>query len=304
VPSQRATLAIDARNGIGDGPAWDAAAHRLIWSDHETGVITEAQSDGVGGWRETGAWNVHAPLAAAIPRSGGGLVVAGGTDIFMLDADGNIAPFTRIDADPKRVRLNDAKCDPRGRLWAGTLALDFSPSAGLYRIDPDGSVTVMLQNARLANGLDWSPDGTTFYFIDSLARTLDAFDFDLNAGTIANRRNVITLQRGCGLPNGMTVDRQGCLWLAATGAGEVRRYTPEGKLLGRVTISTPAATSCAFGGPGGADLFITSRRGRLPEIALHAGVAPEMMENNGPEAGGLFVCRPGQTGMPATPFAG
>jgi sugar lactone lactonase YvrE len=303
VPSQRATLAIDARNGIGDGPAWDAADQRLIWSDHETGIIHQAHSDGAGGWHETGAWNVHCPLAAALPRSGGGLVVAGGTDIFMLDDDGNVTPFTRIDADPKRVRLNDAKCDPRGRLWAGTLALDFSPSAGLYRIDPDGSVRVMLQNARLANGLDWSPDGRTFYFIDSLARTVDAFDFDLDAGTIANRRNVVTLQWGCGLPNGMTVDREGCLWLAATGAGEVQRYTPEGELLERVTISTPGATSCAFGGPGGGELFITSRSGRLPEIALSTGIAPDMMQNDGPEAGGVFVFRPGQTGVPATPFA-
>ena len=302
--SQRATLAIDARNGIGEGPAWDAAAGRLLWSDHESGVIHEAQSDGRGGWRQTGTWNLRRPLAVALPRSSGGLVVAGGTEVFMLDAAGTVTPFTRIEADPQRVRFNDAKCDPRGRLWAGTLAVDFSPTAGLYRIDPDGAVTVMLQNARLANGLDWSPDGRIFYFIDSLARTVDAFDFNLEAGTIANRRTVVTLGWGCGLPNGMTVDREGCLWLAATGAAEVQRYTPEGKLLGQVTISTPAATSCAFGGPDCAELFITSRRGRLPEIALSAGVAAEMMENDGPEAGGVFVHRPGQTGTPATPFAG
>ena len=304
VKTQQAQLAINARNGIGDGPLWDAADRRLLWSDHQTGVVHEARSDGARGWRQTGSWDLQRPLAVALPRSRGGLVVVGGVEIVLLDAGGNITPFTRIEADPLQVRFNDAKCDPRGRLWAGTLAVDFSPRAGLYRIDPDGTVSAMLDHARLANGLDWSPDGRTFYFIDSLERTVDAFDFDVAHGTLSNRRTLVTLEPGRGVPNGMCVDRGGYLWVAATGASEICRYSPRGELVGRVTIATAAATSCAFGGPDGADLFITSRRGRLPQIALSAGVAPEFMENDGPEAGGLFVCRPGPTGAPATPFAG
>jgi sugar lactone lactonase YvrE len=102
----------------------------------------------------------------------------------------------------------------------------------------------------------------------------------------------------------MAVDREGCLWVAATGAGEVQRYSPDGALLARIEISTPGATSCAFAGFDGADLCITSRSGRMPEVARKLGLTTEMMENNGPEAGALFICRPGVTGMPAHPFSG
>jgi sugar lactone lactonase YvrE len=301
--SIKATVAIDAHDIIGEGPTWNTACQRLLWSDNERGIVHEAASGGPGGhWRESKRWNLSRPLAAAIPRARGGLVVAGGTEIFTLDEVGRITPFACLDVDPNLVRLNDAKCDPQGRLWAGTLATDFSSRAGLYRIDPDRSVTPMLSNLRLANGLGWSPDGSTFYFIDSLSERIDAFDFDACDGVITNRRTVVTLDHGA--PNGMTVDREGCLWVAATGTGQVHRYTPDGTLLTRVTISTPGATSCAFGGADGGDLFITSLGRRMPEVALELGLTSEMMENDRAESGSLFVCRPGPTGSPATPFAG
>jgi sugar lactone lactonase YvrE len=303
ITQMKAKLAIDAQDAIGEGPTWDLAGKRLLWSDHKVGIIHEGKSDGVGGWRESRRWNLARPLAATIPRAKGGLVVAGGTEIFMIDEAGTVTSFTRIDADPDLIKINDAKCDPQGRLWAGTLTGDFRPGgAALYRIDPDGTVTTMLEGVTLSNGLDWSPGGETFYYVDSLTRRVDAFDFDPADGTIANRRIVVTFERG--VPNGMAVDREGCLWVAATGGGDVQRYTPDGKLLARVEISTPGATSCAFGGPDGGTLFITSRRGRMPDVARTMGLTTEMMENNGPEAGGVFVCQPGPTGAPATPFAG
>jgi sugar lactone lactonase YvrE len=160
----------------------------------------------------------------------------------------------------------------------------------------------MLQHMRLPNGLDWSPNGKTFYLIDSLARSVEVFDFDAVHGTIDNRRTR-TLDWGPGGPNGMTVDREGCLWVAVTGTSEVRCYAPDGELRARVMIGTPGATSCAFGGADSRVLFITSRRGRAPDIALKMGVAADKMEDNSPAAGGLFVCQPGARGVPATPFA-
>jgi sugar lactone lactonase YvrE len=301
----RASLAIKARNKIGESPFWDAKRQRLLWLDHQQGTIHEARTDGLGGWRETQRWHLNRPVAAAIPRRSGGLIVAAGTEIFFFDEIKNRrASFVTLDVDPELIRLNDAKCDSQGRLWVGTLATDISPRAALYRIDPDGCVTTILENTAVSNGLDWSPDDSTFYFVDSATLTIDAFDFDSARGTLSNRRTLASIQHGDGGANGLTVDDAGCLWVALTGGGEVRRYSPGGTLLGRVEISTSGATSCAFGGPDGAELFITSRSGRMPEFARTLlGISTDRLEDNGPEAGGLFVCRPGPTGAPATPFA-
>jgi len=304
----RAQLAIDSRDRIGEGPTWDAAGQRLLWSDNEAGVVHEATANDSGGWYESRTWRLGRPIAAAIPRSRGGLLVVGGTEIFGLDeASGEITPFACLKADSNRVLFNDAKCDRQGRLWAGTLALDFRTGGGaLYRIDPDGTVVPMLHNVTVSNGLDWSPDGATLYYIDSVTLSVDAFDFDTVRGTISNRRPCVKIARGDGVPDGMTVDREGFLWVAVAGSGEVRCYAPDGALRMSVEVSTPAVTSCTFGGSDGADLFITSLGRRLPDAVLALGVTPAIVErsSNAPGAGGVFVCRPGATGTPATPFAG
>ena len=300
----KAALAIDARDRIGEAPMWDAAGGRLIWSDLERGVVHAAMSDASGAWSESFRWNLARPLAAAIPRARGGLVVAAGTEILSLDEAGGLATFARIDADPASIRFNDAKCDPRGRLWAGTIAADFGPSAALYRVDADGATHTMLEGLRVANGMDWSPDGKVFYFTDSLTRRVDAFDFDVDRGTLSRPRPLFEIPFGEGGPNGLTVDCDGCIWVAVTGSGQVRRYSPGGALLGSVEISTPGATSCAFGGARCEELFITSLGRRMPDVARTLGLTDAMMSNDGPHSGGLFVCRPGVAGKSPTRFAG
>jgi len=309
VHTPQVTLAVDARNQIGEGPVWDAANQRLLWVDHVNGVISEARRDHTGGWRETQVSDLRRPVAAALPCANGGLVVLGGTEIFLLDGAGTSRSFARIEADPERIKLNDAKCDARGRLWATAIdaaslsATGLDQCVGLYRIDPDGMTRALPIEAYLANGLDWSPDGTQFYFVDSVARTVDVFDCDLERGTLANRRTLIRCESGAGLPNGLAVDREGGLWVALTGGGEVRQYNPTGELLQRVRIPNTLVTSCAFAGPDGSDLFVTTRSGRLPSFALAAGIPEDRMLSDGPGAGGLYVCRPGPSGAPATPFA-
>jgi sugar lactone lactonase YvrE len=303
-----ATLAVDACDMIGEGPVWDVVGRRLLWLDNAVGLVHEATSDGKRSWRESKRWNLGRTTGAAVPRSRGGLMVAGGTEIFTLSEAGDTAPFARIDADPQSVKLNDAKCDRQGRLWAGTYAHDFRPGAGaLYRIDPDGSVTTVLRDVGLSNGMDWSPDGKTFYYIDSFTSSVDAFDFDAARGTISRRRSVVTVPKGEGGLDGMTIDNEGCLWLAVFGTSEVRRYTADGELLSRVRTTAPNVTSCAFGGTDAGLLFITTAAIRLPDPILPlVGYTAEKADEAAaaPGAGGLFVCRPGVSGLPETPFAG
>lgn len=299
-----ARMAIAAADAIGEAPVWDEAGQRLLWVDHLKGVIHEAKGNSTQGWHERLRWPLNRPVAAAIPRTTDGLVVASGTEIMTLTDEGTLQPFASLDVNPSVIRINEAKCDAEGYLWAGTLSLEFRPDAALYRIAPDGSVTCALERVSLANGFDWSPDNSTFYFIDSLRMSVDEFDFDVDVGTLSNRRVRIAIDAGAGAPNGLTVDREGNIWVALTGGAEVRRYSPAGELLARIGISVPGATSCAFGGADYTDLFITSRSGRMPEVALSLGVRPEMMESSDPEAGALFVCRPQARGKPAHRFAG
>jgi sugar lactone lactonase YvrE len=311
----KATLAVDCQDIIGEGPAWDSSRQRLLWCDNSVGLIHEGRSNGPSSWHETRRWALNRPIAAAVPRAAGGLLVAGGVEFLTLSDTGDLRFIARLDADPQSVKLNDAKCDSRGRLWAGTRDLDFSVPgrkitpgrAALYRLDPDGAVVTMLTGATLCNGLDWSPEGSIFYFIDTYSRTIDAFDFDIDQGSISNRRNVITLYSDEGLPDGMTVDRDGNLWVAIAGAGEVGCYSPDGSLLARVRVGTPTVTSCAFGGIAGTDLFITTARVRLPAIALSGltqGFSLEVGDSREAGAGGLYVCQPGLSGLPAHNFAG
>jgi sugar lactone lactonase YvrE len=304
-----ATVAIDSQDNLGEGPFWQASLQRLIWSDISAGVVHEAKFEGAAGWQENRRWELRRHIGAALPRNNGGLVVVGGTEIFFLDDDGKITPFARLNADQNQVAFNDAKCDSRGRLWAGTSATDLKSRRGsLYRIDLDGKITMVLDRVTLSNGLDWSPDEATFYYIDSSTRTVDAFDFDVIRGSIGNRRAIVEIPAGGGLFDGMAVDREGCIWVAVAGVGEIRRYAPDGLLLGCVTVPAPFGTSCAFGGRDGRELFITSVKMEYSDEVLMAlekfGLNFGNAKKRTPTSGSLFVCKPGVTGRPATPFGG
>ena len=304
-----ATLAIQTNDALGEVPMWDAARQRLIWSDIAAGVVHEAQADTAGGWREGRRWDVGRPVSAALPRADGRLIAVSGVEIVNIDEAGKVDMFARLDADPELVVFNDAKCDSSGRLWAGTSSKDLRSHHGcLYCIRPDGTLTRTLTNVTLSNGMAWSPDDSTFYYIDSSTRVVDAFDFDSGRGTIGNRRPIVTLSAGEGLFDGMTVDVEGCLWVAVAGAGEIRRYTPDGKLIGTVEVPTLFASSCAFGGADYTELFITTVKMSLHEHSLPIlsayGLNPATVNERNSYSGGLFVCRPGVAGCRSTLFAG
>jgi sugar lactone lactonase YvrE len=300
---KQAAVAIDAQDEVGESPTWDASRDRLLWVDHSSGRVHEAKMSESGHWAETKVWELRRYLAAVIPRKSGGFVALGATSIDLVEESGVCQPFARLESEQAGEKLNDAKCDSRGRIWTGSLTVDFLlGAAALYRVDVDGTVVKMLDGLTLANGLAWSPDERTFYLIDSLAQSVDAFDFDIEAGALGRRRPLIRIENGA--PNGMTVDADGGLWVAITGAAEVHHYAADGRLLGRVGISTPGATSCEFGGAQRDILFITSRSGRMPDIAKNLGMTAQMMNNDGTDAGALFTASPGAKGLPSRAFTG
>ena len=191
--------------------------------------------------------------------------------------------------------MNDGKCDPQGRLWAGSMAYDARPGAGaLYRLDGDLTVHEIVQAVTISNGLAWTPDGTTMYYIDTPTGRVDAFDADPATGAITGRRPWVGIPEAAGGPDGMTIDDEGCLWVALWGGSAVHRYAPDGRLDTVVSLPCRQVTSCAFGGAGLDELYITSSS---------LGLSAEEIAAQ-PLAGQLFLLRPGVTGPAAVAFEG
>jgi sugar lactone lactonase YvrE len=278
---------------VGEGPCWDSATQTLLFVDVTPGIIYRLDP-------ATGhvmARGVGQEVGAAVPRAQGGLVVAARNGIGFLDDDPRaglhiVAP---IEGDTPGNRMNDAKCDPAGRLWAGTMAFNFARgAASLYRMETDCRYERVLSNLTISNGLGWSPSGSSMYFIDSGDAAVDVFDYDLESGAATNRRRLITFSANEGMPDGMTVDSDGHLWVAMFGAGAVRRFTPDGQPSGSVGLPVSQVTSVAFGGADFEHLFVTT-------AAYEMG--PDRLGDE-PLAGATFVCRPGPTGIPAAVFGG
>ena len=190
-------------------------------------------------------------------------------------------------------RMNDGKCDPAGRLWAGTMALDLTPGAGsLYRILPDHSVTSVVTGVTCSNGLGWSPGGDRMYYIDTFAGGIDVFDFEVETGEALNRRRLASVTP-TEVPDGLAVDSEGHIWVAVFGDACIRRYTPDGQLADRLELPGRQPTSVAFGGDDLGDLYITT-------ATIRFGAE----QHDHPDAGATLVCRPGVTGTPVYAFGG
>ncbi|SFC03091.1 Sugar lactone lactonase YvrE [Streptomyces aidingensis] len=268
---------------LGEGPTWDAARQRLIWVDILSSRVHFF--DPATGRRAVLATEQH--VGAAKPRAAGGLVVNLRDGVGRYTEDG---AFSWLHREPVPGRRgNDAAVAPDGALWAGTMRYDTAPGGGtLSRVAPDGEVRTRLTGVAVSNGTGWSPDGSLMYYIDTPTRRIDVFPY--RDGDIGERRT-LTETAGPGLPDGMAVDAAGCLWVAFWEGGQVRRYTPDGRLDRTVTVPVSRPTACGFGGSRLADLYITTAR-------VDTDPAAE------PLAGSVLVIPDAGQGLPQPPFAG
>jgi sugar lactone lactonase YvrE len=279
------------RAQLGEGPCWHPQRQTLWWIDILGRKYFEADLAGT----PPRVLDSLQMIGAIAPTESGGLIAALHDGIYLVEPDtGATTLFARVPGhDSKLFRFNDAKVDPRGRFWAGTLALDGrSAQSHLYRVTPDRAVVVMQDRVSVSNGLAWAPDGKTLYYIDSPTRTVRAFAFDLEQGTLGPSQVVITLGKSDGWPDGCCMDSEGCLWLAHWGGSKVTRWDPRrGRLLATVALPVANVTSCAFGGSQRDQLFITT-------AVDSEKTTPE------PEAGFVFRINPQTTGPELATFGG
>jgi sugar lactone lactonase YvrE len=285
-------VVLDARAELGEGPRWDPREQRLLWVDIMAGRVHAFRPD-KGACRNVG---VGKPVGALAGARDGSLVLAVADGFARLDfKSGATTMLAAVEADRPQNRMNDGACDPAGRFWAGTMALDEGPGQGaLYRLDPDLTVHTMVTSVTISNGIDWSLDGRRMYYVDSPTRRIDVFDLDGQSGGITNRRPFATIPAEAGIPDGLTVDADGFVWLALWGGAALRRYAPDGTLERTVPLPVSHPTSCAFGGAALDELYVTSARRPL-------SVEERKRE---PEAGSLLRLRPGVKGRPANLFGG
>jgi sugar lactone lactonase YvrE len=284
--NNRPEVAVRCAATVGEGPVWDKRSGLLLWVDMAQGTLHRLAL----GSGAHASVRVAPMLCAVAPRREGGLVAVLGEGFALLHA-GDVPELVHAVGGVDE-RMNDAKCDPAGRLWAGTTSATGRPGRGrLVRWDAEG-VAEVWSGLDLTNGLGWSPDGSTFYLADSDARVLYSAPFDLESGVVGERRALVRFSEADGLPDGLCVDADGCIWLALWGGGEVRRYAPDGELVSTLEMPVSQPSSCAFG-PGGT-LFVTSAQ---------AGLSEERLREE-PLAGSLFAYDAGVAPAPVGAFAG
>ena len=291
IPLPEAELVLDAGAEVAEGPVWDADSGCLIWVD----IDREAVHFFDPATGEDSVIPVGQSVGAVAARRSGGYVLALADGFGAVSVGGETTILAVVEDEVPENRMNDGKCDPGGRFFAGTMRRDFSgPEGTLYRLDPDLSVRTVLTDVWISNGLGWSPDGSRMYFIDSFAHRVDVFDYEVTTGTPTNRRTLVQVPAAEGNPDGMTVDTAGNLWVAFWGGWAARCFSPDGKLLAELPLPVANVTSCAFGGPDMADLYVTT---------ASLGLTGEEREAQS-HAGGLFRISPPTGGLPPHDFAG
>lgn len=268
---------------LAEGPFWhDNTIH---WLDIERHLLFRLQDD-----KAKAVYEFPSEVGCVVPARTGGFICGLDDGIYRLTDAGHLEKLADPDPDNPDVRFNDGKVDPIGRFVAGTISRSRSQKAALYSLSADGSKCKKIHGpVTNSNGLAWSRDGHSFFYIDTPTRQIQRFDYDLNTGELSNGRVVIEIAEEDGKPDGMCIDSEDCLWVGHFRGGQIARYNPaNGEKMLKVPLPASNVTSCCFGGEHFDRLYITT---------ASAGLSDDQRAEQ-PHAGKVFVCQPGVSGFP------
>ena len=276
-------VVVDCRSLLGEGVTWDPESETLLWLDIDQQLFHRLHA---GGRHESRS--LERTASVVVPRCGGGFVAVSGLELVNLDGSGRFQTvIATLPPDGDGI-ANDGRCDPQGRLWVGTVDRSGARQAGLFRVDESGEAVKVLSGRALSNGIDWSPDGRRCYHADSLLRRIDVLLLD-ERGCVREARE---FARFSAMPDGLSVDEEGGVWVALWDGEAVQRFAPDGRLDRTLTVPGGWITSCAFGGAGLRTLYITTARVDLDADA----------RRRHPHAGSLFAAEVDVAGRGYTPF--
>ncbi|MGB5371335.1 MAG: SMP-30/gluconolactonase/LRE family protein [Flavobacteriaceae bacterium] len=286
-----AELLFDAKATLGEGPVWDWKRQLLFWVDIE-GKQLHCHHPTTG---KNTNWSFDDMVGAAVPMNNGNLLMAleSGMAEFGIES-GKLTALGLLENSDPEMRYNDGKVSPNGHFWIGSMHKNFHPKSGnLYRVQKNRQTAVLVRETAISNGMAWTSDNKTFYYIDSPTFQIMAFDFDASTDSLSNPRVAFTVPKDYGSPDGMCIDVENKLWIGHWGGNQVRRWDPDtGNVLENVWVGAPHVTSCCFGGKQLDSLYITTARSGLNKAQI----------KRFPLSGGLFVYRPKVAGTPIDYF--
>ncbi len=296
------TVCIEKPAVLGEGPWWDTAEQKLWWID---GLSEFGQGDNLHCYDPKSGgdtrWHIGKHIGCAIPTEDGRVLMTLQDGIWLFDpAVGSLQEVSALEREIENNRLNDGKCDSHGRLWFGSMSMtanqperEFEVTGSFYKMEQRGCVKKYFDGVGISNGLIWNKDETKMYYVDSTTQCIFAFDFDAEQGEISNRREIIRVDEEEGVPDGMTIDAEGKLWVAHFGGWKVSRFDPDtGECLAEIRLPCEQVTCCCFGGKELDTLYITT---------ASIGLSPEQRAEQ-PLAGCLFAVKPGICGTPLNRF--
>ena len=283
-----ATLEYKINSKLGEGALWNYKTQEFYWVDIEGKTLNIYNPK----TKTNKVIKTPSRVGTVVPYTKQQAVVALEDGIYKINLEnGDLKQISNVESDITENRFNDGKCDPKGNLWVGSMHLKESlPNANLYKVEPNGVTTKMVDSVTISNGIVWSKDTKKMYYIDTPSKSIKSYDYNIETSTISNEKIAVNIPESLGYPDGMTIDENDTLWVGLWNGNAVAQFDPKtGELISKIEVPAHNVTACAFGGENLDILYITTSTNDMTDEE----------RKKYPLAGSIFKCKPGVKGVTA-----